>query len=145
MAELVYAFDLKSNGETRTGSSPVPATTKSASVPDVLFCLGDLDLRFKSRSGYHEECISSRCTFLFGGLGPSVQVPFRLPRRVHQFQMYFFCLGDLDLRCKKEGGVPHIFTAGPALVGYNYITKNEAFAVGTFGAVRMLRYFYFIK
>lgn len=26
MAELVYAFDLKSNGETRTGSSPVPAT-----------------------------------------------------------------------------------------------------------------------
>lgn len=27
MAELVYAFDLKSNGETRTGSSPVPATT----------------------------------------------------------------------------------------------------------------------
>ena len=27
MAELVYAFDLKSNGETRTGSSPVSATT----------------------------------------------------------------------------------------------------------------------
>ena len=27
MAELVYAFDLKSNEETRTGSSPVPATT----------------------------------------------------------------------------------------------------------------------
>ena len=26
MAELVYAFDLKSNGETRTGSSPVSAT-----------------------------------------------------------------------------------------------------------------------
>ena len=26
MAELVYAFDLKSNEETRTGSSPVPAT-----------------------------------------------------------------------------------------------------------------------
>ena len=27
MAELVYAFDLKSNGEIRTGSSPVSATT----------------------------------------------------------------------------------------------------------------------
>ena len=27
MAELVYAFDLKSNEETRTGSSPVSATT----------------------------------------------------------------------------------------------------------------------
>ena len=26
MAELVYAFDLKSNEETRTGSSPVSAT-----------------------------------------------------------------------------------------------------------------------
>ena len=26
MAELVYAFDLKSNGAIRTGSSPVPAT-----------------------------------------------------------------------------------------------------------------------
>ena len=26
VAELVYAFDLKSNGETRTGSSPVSAT-----------------------------------------------------------------------------------------------------------------------
>ena len=26
MAELVYAFDLKSNGEIRTGSSPVSAT-----------------------------------------------------------------------------------------------------------------------
>ena len=30
MAELVYAFDLKSNGAIRTGSSPVPATTKVA-------------------------------------------------------------------------------------------------------------------
>ena len=27
MAELVYAFDLKSNGAIRTGSSPVSATT----------------------------------------------------------------------------------------------------------------------
>ena len=27
MAELVYAFDLKSNGEIHTGSSPVSATT----------------------------------------------------------------------------------------------------------------------
>ena len=36
MAELVYAFDLKSNGETRTGSSPVPATTKMNVC--VLFC-----------------------------------------------------------------------------------------------------------
>ena len=53
MAELVYAFDLKSNGETRTGSSPVPATKQSASLPDAFFVVG--------------------------GLGPSVQVPFRLP------------------------------------------------------------------
>ena len=29
MAELVYAFDLKSNEETRTGSSPVSATKSS--------------------------------------------------------------------------------------------------------------------
>ena len=28
MAELVYAFDLKSNEATRTGSSPVPATKR---------------------------------------------------------------------------------------------------------------------
>ena len=28
MAELVYAFDLKSNGKSRTGSSPVSATTR---------------------------------------------------------------------------------------------------------------------
>ena len=27
MAELVYAFDLKSNGETRAGSIPAPSTT----------------------------------------------------------------------------------------------------------------------
>ena len=26
MAELVYAFDLKSNGETRAGSIPAPST-----------------------------------------------------------------------------------------------------------------------
>ena len=26
MAELVYAFDLKSNGETRAGSIPAPGT-----------------------------------------------------------------------------------------------------------------------
>ena len=30
MAELVYAFDLKSNGAIRTGSSPVPATIFTA-------------------------------------------------------------------------------------------------------------------
>ena len=28
MAELVYAFDLKSNGETRAGSIPAPSTIK---------------------------------------------------------------------------------------------------------------------
>ena len=43
------------------------------------FCLGDLDLRCKSRSGYQVKCITSRCIFCCGGLGPSVQVPFRLP------------------------------------------------------------------
>ena len=29
MAELVYAFDLKSNGETRAGSIPAPSTMLS--------------------------------------------------------------------------------------------------------------------
>ena len=33
MAELVYAFDLKSNEETRTGSSPVSATTILIKIP----------------------------------------------------------------------------------------------------------------
>ena len=32
MAELVYAFDLKSNGAIRTGSSPVPATKFVAKI-----------------------------------------------------------------------------------------------------------------
>ena len=43
MAELVYAFDLKSNGETRTGSSPVPATTDS--LWSYFFCLSSGWLR----------------------------------------------------------------------------------------------------
>ena len=50
MAELVYAFDLKSNGAIRTGSSPVPATIfvsqKTQKVG--LWCFAG-----KSRSGYH--------------------------------------------------------------------------------------------
>ena len=41
MAELVYAFDLKSNGAIRTGSSPVPATIFLGASAG------------KSRSGYH--------------------------------------------------------------------------------------------
>ncbi len=32
MAELVYAFDLKSNEETRAGSSPAPGTTTEANA-----------------------------------------------------------------------------------------------------------------
>ena len=32
MAELVYAFDLKSNGETRAGSIPAPSTMLSYDV-----------------------------------------------------------------------------------------------------------------
>ena len=31
MAELVYAFDLKSNGETRAGSIPAPSTNNKLS------------------------------------------------------------------------------------------------------------------
>ena len=36
MAELVYAFDLKSNGETRAGSIPAPSTTER--VMNILYC-----------------------------------------------------------------------------------------------------------
>ena len=42
MAELVYAFDLKSNGETRTGSSPVSATRYETEWNSVsIFLLND--------------------------------------------------------------------------------------------------------
>ena len=51
MAELVYAFDLKSNGENHMGSSPISGTTRSLLVPGGFFCCW--------------------------GLGPSVQVPLR--------------------------------------------------------------------
>ena len=33
MAELVYAFDLKSNGETRAGSIPAPSTNITNLTP----------------------------------------------------------------------------------------------------------------
>ena len=33
MAELVYAFDLKSNGETRAGSIPAPSTKTTNLTP----------------------------------------------------------------------------------------------------------------
>ena len=51
MAELVYAFDLKSNGAIRTGSSPVPAT--------IFYCVKNQKAGLwcfagKSRSGYHQ-------------------------------------------------------------------------------------------
>ena len=50
MAELVYAFDLKSNGAIRTGSSPVPATifASQKTWEAGLWCFAG-----KSRSGYH--------------------------------------------------------------------------------------------
>ena len=49
MAELVYAFDLKSNGETRTGSSPVSATTHLKIAHEK----GDIGaITGKSRLGY---------------------------------------------------------------------------------------------
>ena len=32
MAELVYAFDLKSNGEIRAGSIPAPSTKRSEQI-----------------------------------------------------------------------------------------------------------------
>ena len=52
MAELVYAFDLKSNGAIRTGSSPVPATTlsKDSAQKEGLWCSAG-----KSRSSYQRN------------------------------------------------------------------------------------------
>ena len=39
MAELVYAFDLKSNGETRAGSIPAPSTKNTKEAACGLFCI----------------------------------------------------------------------------------------------------------
>ena len=39
MAELVYAFDLKSNGEIHMGSSPISGTNKMTSKNAVIFYL----------------------------------------------------------------------------------------------------------
>ena len=39
MAELVYAFDLKSNGEIHMGSSPIPGTSKTGFKAGFVFCM----------------------------------------------------------------------------------------------------------
>ena len=45
MAELVYAFDLKSNGEIHMGSSPISGTNKMTSKNAVIFYLkSNLDI-----------------------------------------------------------------------------------------------------
>ena len=38
MAELVYAFDLKSNGEIRAGSIPAPGTIRRTKIMNILYC-----------------------------------------------------------------------------------------------------------
>lgn len=53
MAELVYAFDLKSNGEIHMGSSPISGTNETPQVMQIIWEASPL--RYKSHFGHEGE------------------------------------------------------------------------------------------
>lgn len=96
MAELVYAFDLKSNGEIHMGSSPISGTSYWQITPIVvLFCwfwslLSDSISRNMVRSGWLRlDHDALRHAGTYSNDWSSVAADYSLPARAHAYDLHF--------------------------------------------------------